>query len=292
VTRTDPPPLPPVDIDLPQWPAATRARRRIDTVRGMTGRAATLAGACAAAVGLFTPGLTGVSLLADAALTMGGLATLRLWKPEGHQKAAASVLYLMPGTGLACLLIAERIMPGVHWGEALALTVWTAGTWVLRPAGVARRMVSPPTPTPTIDAAPAQVVYDHPAAQWWAEHVAIDGGAAPATVLDDVQRTGETSMRAVIRSAVPGHPVPDVSIKRLSALMDVPEDEIAISPVPGRGAGVRRLAIGRPENDDLATVWATHIAPVAMPGAVLAGVRVGRPGGDYTTPTTHAEEDT
>ncbi|WP_433250425.1 hypothetical protein ACQPYK_04135 [Streptosporangium sp. CA-135522] len=288
-----PPPLAPVDVELPQWPALVKARRRLAVVRSATGRMATLAGATAAAAGLFTGELTGAALLADAALTLGGLVTLRLWKPQGHQRATASVLYLMPGTSLAALLVAEQVVPGIHWGEALALTVWTAGTWVLRPAGVARRMVCPPAPAPSTDLAPAQeAAYDHPAAQWWAEHVAIDGGAAPATVLDDVQRTGEMSMRAVIRSAAPGCPVPDVSIRHLSALMDIPEDEITITSVPGRGAGVRRLTIGRPD-DDLATIWAKHIAPAAMSGAVLTGVRVGRPGADYTTtPTPPTEEDT
>ncbi|GLW22845.1 hypothetical protein Mame01_28880 [Microbispora amethystogenes] len=48
------------------------------------------------------------------------------------------------------------------------------------------------------------------------------------------------AMVTVIRSAVTGRPVPDVFIRNLSALMDVPEDLIDIGPVPGRGAGVRR----------------------------------------------------
>lgn len=85
-------------------------------------------------------------------------------------------------------------------------------------------------------------------------------------------------MRAVIRSTVPGKPVPDISVKSLSALMDVPEEDIAIGGVPGRGAGVRLLTIGQESGDeDLATAWSTHIAPAAMPGAILTGVRVGRP---------------
>jgi hypothetical protein len=155
-------------------------------------------------------------------------------------------------------------------------------------------MLTPPLPATSAAVVPVETeeAGDHPAAQWWAQHVAIDGGPAPATVLDDVERTGERSMRAVIRSAVPGRPVPDVSIRHLSALMDVPEDLISITAVPGRGAGVRRLTVGTPDaGTDLATVWTQRIAPVAMPGAVLTGVRVGRPGGTHTTTTTTMEID-
>ncbi|WP_133306024.1 hypothetical protein [Microbispora triticiradicis] len=74
-------------------------------------------------------------------------------------------------------------------------------------------------------------------------------------------------------------------IRNLSALMDVPEDLIDIGPVPGRGAGVRRLTIGTPDlHSDPATVWAQRIAPLAMPGAVLTSVRIGRPGAAHTAP--------
>ncbi|MFE3454999.1 hypothetical protein ACFXJ8_39355 [Nonomuraea sp. NPDC059194] len=285
---TTPPPLPKVDVELPAWPAVDRARRRLDAVRSAAGRVATLAGGVAAAVGLFTPAFAGACLLATAALSIIGLGTLRLWKPEGHQKTTATVLYLAPGTALAALLIAEQLVAGIHWGEALALLVWTTATGLLRPARLARRMLCPPPPpAPTTAPAPMEVVDGHPAARWWAQHVAVDGGTAPDTVLEDIERTGETSMRAVIRSAIAGHPVPDISIKRLSALMDVPEEAITIGPVPGRGASVRLLTVGKPdEASDPATVWAQRIAPTAMPGAVLTGVRVGRPGAGHTTTTS------
>lgn len=286
-----PPPLLKVDIEVPAWPAVDRARRRLDAVRSATGRVATVVGAAAAAGGLFTGEVTGASLVATAALSGVGVLTLRFWRPEGHQRATASVLYLMPGTGLIALLIAERLVPGIHWGEALALVVWTVGTWVLRPAGVARRMMSPAPAPPCVDLTPMdegdEAVEHHPAAQWWAVNVAAEGGAGAGTVLEAVERTGEQAMRAVIRSAVPGRPVPEVSVKDLSALMDIPEDLISIGPVPGRGAGVRLLIIGQAdEKTDPATVWAARIAPAAMPGSVLTGVRIGRPG---TTPTTTKE---
>ncbi|YCK35194.1 hypothetical protein ACNF49_14225 [Actinomadura sp. ATCC 39365] len=284
--------LPPLDVELPRWPIVDWARRRLQAVQSVTGRAATLAGACAASAGLFTGSLTGVSLLADAALTLTGLATLRLWKPDGHQRATATALYLTPGASLAGLLFAERLTSGIHpiatTIEAAALMTWTVGVWVARPAEVGRRMLTPPLPAPAAELVPAGLVSDHPAARWWAAKAAIEGGVAPGTVLDDVQPTGSTSMRAIIRAATAGEPVPDISIRRLSALMDVPEDEIAIGPVPGRGAGVRQLKVGDPdETDDLATRWAKHVAPKGMPGTVLTEIQIGTPGGaPRTIPVT------
>ncbi|MFB4275703.1 hypothetical protein ACBJ59_10460 [Nonomuraea sp. MTCD27] len=280
-----PPPLAKVEVPFPaDWAALNRARRRVDVVRSATGRLATLAGAAAAAAGLFTGDVTGVGLMGTAALTLGGLVSLRLWKPDGHQKATATVLYLMPGTSLAALLVVEQFTPGIHPVatpvEAAALAVWTAGVWALRPAWVGRRMVSPPRSRSLEVAAPPapEPGCDHPAAGWWAHTVAIAGGPGPATALEAVERTGETAMRAIIRSTMPGKPVPNIPIKDLSALMDVPEDDISIGPVPGRGAGVRLLQVGQPDEDrGPAAVWANRIAPTAMPGTVLTGVRTGRP---------------
>ncbi|GAA0970582.1 MULTISPECIES: hypothetical protein [Actinocorallia] len=271
-------------IDLSDAPQLQDARRRIDTVRDRTGRAATVAAAAAAGVVLFAPETAGPALLATSAATVGGLATLWLGQPPGHQRATTTALYLMPGLSLSVLLVAERLVAGIHWGEVLGAVVWTAATWLLRPARTARRMVSPaPAPVAAageveaFDAAPTEHL--HPVAAWWTQHAAGAKGAAPGTVLEEVTRTGEDSMTAVIRAAVPGEPVPDVSIRRLSALMDIPEDLIKVSPVPGRGAGVRRLSIGAAEKAaDPAALWTSRIAPKGMPGAVLTGINInGRP---------------
>ncbi|MFF3443669.1 hypothetical protein [Streptosporangium sp. NPDC002721] len=269
-----------------------RARRRLDVVRSCTGRVATVAGIAAAACGLFTGDFTSASLLATAAASGTGLMTLRTWKPDGHQRATATVLYLAPGASLATLLLAEQIVPGIHWSEALALTAWSAGTWVMRPARVARRMLCPPVPAEVVPVSVAEEVDGHPAARWWSARVAVEGGAAPDTLLEDIERTGERSMRAVIRSVIPGEPVPDVSVKRLSALMDIPEEDIKVGPVPGRGAAVRRLTIGKPDDTDLPTIWAQRIAPVAMQGSVLTDIRVGRPGTAGTTATVTVGQET
>ncbi|MCG6500412.1 hypothetical protein, partial [Kitasatospora sp. A2-31] len=99
------------------------------------------------------------------------------------------------------------------------------------------------------------------------------GGTAPGTVLEDVERTGPRAMRAVIRSVTPGTPVPDISIRHLSALMDVPEELIAVGPLPGRGASVRRLTVGQVIETDPGAYWAQQIAPHAMPGSVITGIR-------------------
>lgn len=279
------------------------ARRHLDTFRSRTGRVATAAGVAAATAGLFTPVATGESLLATAVATGAGLVFLptrratkfketkvvtehhdgmsvHIRREPTHQARTASVLYAVPGVSLAVVLVAERMVPGVHWGEALAVTVWSAGTWWLRPARSARHMLVPPLPPleKTADLVVQEQAADtHPAAQWWAERAAIEDGAAPGTLLEDIERTGENAMRAVIRSAIPGVPVPEISTRRLSALMDVPQDLITIGPVPGRGASVQLLTVGT-ANDalDAHSMWATRIAPLAMPGATITAINFGR----------------
>lgn len=276
-----------VTVTPEQREAWQAARRTVDVVRDRTGRVATVAGAAGAVTVIAAPGTWWQVLAATAALTAAGTGVLRLQMPHaGHQKATATALYAAPGVGLGVLLIAERITAGAAWSGTLAMQLlaaaaWTAGVWLLRPGRVARRMATPPPPRP---AAPAGTVPadDHPAAVWWAEHVA--GGVAPGTVLEGIERTGERAMRAIIRATTPGQPVPDISIRRLSALLDIPEDDITIGPVPGRGAGVRRLTIGTPDAAvgavDPTTVWAEQIAPLAMPGAALVSIRVGTPGAE------------
>jgi hypothetical protein len=281
------------------------ARRHLDTFRSRTGRVATAAGVAAATAGLFTPVATGESLLATTVATGAGLVFLptrraakfrevkvvtehhdgtsvHTRQEPTHQARTAAVLYAVPGVSLAVVLVAERMVPGVHWGEALAVAVWSAGTWWLRPSRTARHMLVPPLP-PLADSVHDLVVQEqevgaHPAAQWWAERAAIEDGAAPGTLLEDIERVGENAMRAVIRAAVPGTPVPEISTRRLSALMDVPQDLITIGPVPGRGSSVQLLTVGSPGDAalDAHSLWATRIAPLAMPGATITAINFGR----------------
>ncbi|MEU8967026.1 hypothetical protein AB0C89_35755 [Streptomyces sp. NPDC048491] len=290
------------------------ARRRMETIRSRTGRVATAAGVAGATAGLFTPEYTGYSLLATLAATGAGLVFLptrraakyietkvRTEHHDGfsfhtrceasHQARTACVMYAAPGVSLTALLMAEQLVPGTHWGEALAVALWSAGTLYLRPAQAARHMLVPPLPPleKTTDVVlQEQPEHEHPAAQWWAENAAVEGGTAPDTVLEDIERTGEHSMRATIRSAVPGLPVPDIAVRRLSALMDVPEDLITIGPVPGRGASVRLLTVGEADHEqDARAFWAQRIAPLAMPGAVITEIHFG----SMNTTTTATEVD-
>jgi hypothetical protein len=279
------------DADAPGVLDGTR--RRVDVVRSLTGRVATVAGTAAAAAVLIHPGLALEAVVATGAATLAGAGILRLSAPmAGHQKATATVLYTVPGAGLAALLGAEYLVDGLAWGgtvpmEVLAVAVWAGGTWLARPARVARRMLTPrPPAAPATTVAPAAADDRHPAARWWDDRVAAGGGPAVGTVLEAIELTGERSMTAIIRAAENGKPVPDISIRHLSALLDLPEEQISVAPVPGRGAGVRRLRVGKAAaaQDDPAMVWAERIAPMAMPGAVLTSVRVGKPG----TPDTPA----
>ncbi|MET8686321.1 hypothetical protein ABZV77_19105 [Streptomyces sp. NPDC004732] len=277
------------------------ARRHIDTARSRVGRVATAAGAAAATTGLFTPDLLGESLLATAAATGTGLlflpthraarytevkehhqfhngsSTITRREPS-HQARTTALLYTAPGASLTGLLLAEQLVPGIHWGEVLAVSLWSAGIWWLRPARTARHMLVPPPPTKqTSDLAVTDQPHSHPVARWWAENAATEEGAAPGTVLQDIEQTGEQAMRAVIHSITPGEPVPDISLKRLSALMDVPVELINIGPAPGRGASVQLLTVGKADEQepDAATVWAERIAPLAMPEATLTAINFG-----------------
>lgn len=262
-------------------------RTYIETARDRSGRIATAVGGGALAAGLFTGDLVGATVLATVAATGGGLVTTRNGDHDKAVKATADVLYAAPGVSLLGILVAERMAAGVRLWEIAAIAVWTAGTWVLRPARLARRLLgqqATPAPVqeqPTQQPFVEQIVEEkHPLSRWWAENVATD--IAPKTRLADPERTSPTSMRGVITSTVDGEPVPNIDIDRLSARMDIPRDLIAITPMPGRGAGVQLLTVGTapmaltPEQE-----W-QEIARAAMPGTQLLEVT--------TYPIAHKEQ--
>ncbi|MFJ2574980.1 hypothetical protein ACIOYT_31760 [Streptomyces halstedii] len=60
-------------------------------------------------------------------------------------------------------------------------------------------------------------------------------------MLEQIERTGDDSMSAVICSTLPGKPVPKIDLLDLSGAINWPEDDIAITPVPRQGAGVPTL---------------------------------------------------
>ncbi|MFI9783245.1 hypothetical protein ACIHEI_06995 [Kitasatospora sp. NPDC051984] len=259
-------------------------RGHIATARGRIGRAATIAGALGLAAGAFTTDFLPVTAGGAAVAGAYGL----LWSvtlPKGHVRDIAAALYLAPGATLTILLVTERLTPGVHWWELAADAAWAVTVWVVRPARMARviagreRSLTPDAveqaqqDTPTgLEAATDR----HPLAAWWSEHAAADGGVAPGTVLEHIEVTGPESMTAVIRSTHPGTPVPTISTTRLSALLDWDEEDITVTKMSGRGAGVRRLTVGRTPQDaiDLYAHWAQNIAPKGMPGTTITGIRI------------------
>ncbi|MFE7526176.1 hypothetical protein ACFU7Y_10680 [Kitasatospora sp. NPDC057542] len=259
-------------------------RGRVATARSHLGRAATLTGTAGLATGAFTTDFLPATAGGAGAAIAYGLA----WSatlPKDPVRDTATALYLTPAVTMAGLLVVERLVPGVHWWELAAGAAWAAAVWLIRPARMARVLAGrEPSLTPEAveqaqQDAPTgleQATDRHPLAAWWSEHAAIDGGVAPGTVLEHIEQTGPQSMRAVIRSAHHGTPVPTISTTRLSALIDWDEEEITVTKMPGRGAGVRRLTVGRAPQDaaDMYAHWAQHIAPKGMPGTVITGLRV------------------
>ncbi len=212
-----------------------------------------------------------------------------LWSatlPNGRIRDICAALYCAPPATAAALVLTERLVAGVHWWELALDVAWSVAVWVLRPARTARVLAGrerslAPEAVQQHEEQQAQALVpagsSHPMSLWWAQHIAVEGGAAPGTALRDVEQTGPSSLRALIVAAVPGTPVPTISITALSASLDWDEAEIAVSKVAGRGAGVRRLTIGtapEEETDDPFEYWVKHIAPKGMPGTTITNIRV------------------
>ncbi|MFD7510010.1 hypothetical protein ACFV5N_11805 [Streptomyces sp. NPDC059853] len=264
-----------------------RVARAAETVRNRTGRLATVVGAGGLAASLLTGEMVGVTVLATVTATGAGLVTVGLKEADRAVRGIAAALYATPGVTLLGILTAVRLVDGVHLWEVAAVAGWAAATWWLRPARAARELLAErielPVPEEVLEAEPEQqlvveqVPETHPLARWWQEQIAAEGGVAPHTRLVDPQQVGPGAMRAVITSTIPGEPVPDISIPRLSARMDFPADQIRIGPVPGRGAGVQLLTVGdapAPVLDPAqaaAREWEA-IAAAAMPGTALVDI--------------------
>ncbi|MEU8870282.1 hypothetical protein AB0D24_03805 [Streptomyces javensis] len=250
----------------------TPLRTYIDTARSRIGRVATTAGAAALTAGLFTDAVTLPVLTAAVGAALLGLGfSPRLIAAHDKVRPVAMMVYASPHAGMAAILVAERVASGgvARLVEAGAVTAWTAGVWWIRPASLAKRIAKPwPANEQIQEAAPAVVQeLADPAARWWAENAAREGGIAPGTRLVATQRIDADRKAAVIAATTPGEPVPEISIMRLSALMDLPEELISIDPIPGRGAGLRMLTIGK-KREASADTW-TEIARTALPGVEL-----------------------
>ncbi|MFJ2589734.1 hypothetical protein [Streptomyces sp. NPDC087538] len=270
------------------------ARVRAVVSRATAGRAATAAGAAVLTVGLAADSVTVPGVLAAVTTAGIGLATnIKILKAPRSARDTAIGVYVAPHTGACILLAAEWLAPDTGVSllvQAGAVALWTGATWYLRPGFLARQLVdeavaqelaelaaAAEAALEETEEAPAPVTYDTPQARWWGENFAVEDGIAPGTVLLDHRQVTEQCLALVIGSQKRGAPVPKIATEELSAYLDMPEDQIEIGPVPGRGTGVRLLVLGvRPQpaepeqaaTDDDAEVWA-EIAATAMPGVEL-----------------------
>ncbi|MFF4934265.1 hypothetical protein ACFY2H_36035 [Streptomyces griseofuscus] len=256
------------------------------------GRLATLAGGSAMAAGLFTDAGTLPAILTTIAAGLGGaFLSPRLQLAHTMKKPIVFTIYLAPHTLLVSNLVTELVWDATEGrlvqGGVAAL--WTAGVWWLRPGRLAKRVAKWPEPvvaTETGDTGGGQDATgtevevavglpDDPAGRWWALNAAKENGVAEGTRVIAVRPIEDRRRVAVALTAIEkGEPVPDIKIKRLSALMNVPEQLLEIEPIPGHGAGFAMLLIGpKPEAVPAAEedVWA-EIGRSALPGVTLTEI--------------------
>jgi hypothetical protein len=252
------------------------------------GRLATLTGGSAMAAGLFTDTGTLPAILTTIAAGLGGaLLSPRLQLAHPLKKPIVYTIYLTPHTLLTANLITELAWDATE-GRLIqggVTVLWTAGVWWLRPGKLAKRVAKWPEPvTETADTEDGQdgtgaevavALPDDPAGRWWALNAARKDGVAEGTRVIAVRAIEDRRRVAVALTAIePGEPVPDIKIKRLSALMNVPEPLLEIQAIPGRGAGFAMLLIGpKPEAGPApdADVW-EEIGRSALPGVTLTEI--------------------
>ncbi|MFC8389909.1 hypothetical protein [Streptomyces sp. NPDC057238] len=272
-------------------PPLDRVRAVVGQTRDAAGRVGTVGGAAVLAASLVVPEAAAAAL--PAAGIAAGIGYLVSMAPAGDAAPGwLRTMYALPALTCVAEAIAFQFAPGVHWWEVLAAAGWTALTWWLRPSKQARDWATEEAGTE-----PAAVVYERIGdtvavhgqavaltgsleerlASWWTAHAAVEGGPAPGTHLERIAAVAPNEFAAWIVADVPGQPVPQVSIPRLSALMDLEEELFAVGPVKGRGAGYRRLRVGAVASgpEDFADLWAQKIAPTAMPGTTVVAVRAG-----------------
>jgi len=254
------------------------------------GRLATLAGGSAMAAGLFTDAGTLPAILTTVAAGLGGaFLSPRFQLAHPLKKPIVYTIYLAPHTVLAANLITELAWDATEGRlvQGGVTVLWTAGVWWLRPGKLAKRIAKWPEPVTEADdtetdqdgtdteAETAIALPDDPAGKWWALNAAKKDGVAEGTRVIAVRAIEDRRRVAVALTAIEkGEPVPDIKIKRLSALMNVPVDLLEIQDIPGHGAGFAMLLIGpKPEAGPAADddVWA-EIGRSALPGVTLTEI--------------------
>lgn len=272
-------------------------RRTGSAVISGLGRLATFGGGSAMAAGLFTDAGTVPAIITSIAVGIGGaFLSPRLQLAHAMKKPIVYPIYLAPHAVLVSNLVTEFVWDAttgrlVQGGVAV---LWTVGVWWLRPAQLAKRVAKWPDPVAetgdtqdqegdkggTDAGEVAEVVVpvklpDDPAGRWWAVNAAKKGGVAEGTRVIAVRQIEDRRRVAVALAAIErGEPVPDIKLKRLSALMRKPEHLLEIEPIPGYGADVAMLLIG-PKPETKATVnedaW-SEIARSALPGVMVVEV--------------------
>ncbi|MFJ9662895.1 hypothetical protein ACIRPR_33710 [Streptomyces griseoflavus] len=282
-------PLPPLD----------RVRAVVGQTRDAAGRVGTVGGAAVLAASLVVPEAAAAALPA-AGIAAGGGYLVSIAPAGDAAPGWLRGMYAAPAVSCVASAVAFQFAPGVRWWEVLTAAGWTALTWWLRPSRQARDWTREAAGTEEAATVYEQIgdvvaVQGHAPvveltgsleerlASWWAAHAASEGGPVPGTHLERIAAIGPKEFAAWIVADVPGQPVLQVSIPRLSALMDIEEELFALGPVKGKGAGYRRLRVGASAAggpEDFAELWAQKIAPAAMPGTTVVAVRAG-----------HIEED-
>lgn len=271
--------------------------RYIETTRRLgravisgVGRLATLAGAGAMTAGLFTDAGTVPAIIASIAVGLGGaFLSPRLQLAHPRKKPITFTIYLTSHTALVANLVTELVWDATagRLVEGGVAVLWTAGVWWLRPGQLAKRVARWPEPVVETDDAEgdadgtgaevevAAEVPDDSAGRWWALNAAKEDGVAEGTRVIAVRAIEDGRRVAVALAAIEkGEPVPDIKLKRLSALMNVPEELIEVQSIPGHGAGVAMLLIGpKPEAEVVVDedVWA-EIARSALPGVQVVEI--------------------
>ena len=276
---------------------------RVAAWRDRAGRAGTVLGAGCLIASAFTSqalALGGPWIIGASAV--GLAAAWRRWGRGTHEAVLA--LYAAPAGSLIAGMGIFQLSHGLRWWEGVCVAAWSAAVWRVRPARTAQTLARTLSDTDEHGHEHSQTLSDvvrtyvrvrtdgHEHSQthghsdtpegklcgYWDTYVSGDSGAAPGTHLEQVQVHGPRDFSAHI-VAVPGTPVPSISVAALSALMDIPEDKIHITGVPGRGAGRKQLIVGtQPEVSPAANPhmwWATTVAPKAMPNSRIVGIRRG-----------------
>ncbi|MFI1177856.1 hypothetical protein [Streptomyces melanogenes] len=269
---------------------ATAARRAGSATVSGVGRLATLAGGSAMAAGLFTDSGTLPTVFTSIAAGLGGaFLSPRLQLAHPLKKPIVCTIYLAPHTVLISTLVTELVWDAtegrlVQGGVAV---LWTAGVWWLRPGQLAKRVAKWPEPVaetdgaeggqegPGAEAEVAVPVPDDPEGRWWALNAAKKDGVAEGTRVIGVRAIEGGRRVAVALAAIEkGEPVPDIKLRHLSALMNVPEELLEVQAIPGHGAGFAMLLIGpKPEAGPRADedVW-VEIGRSALPGVTLTEI--------------------